>query len=70
MLALLALCIKMNSEKKSSSDKSFLVIKVIEVEIAKEVKGVMACDVSPVAMFYLLCKLHAMFINVIGAIWF
>ena len=34
--------------------KSCLVIKVREVKIVKEVKEVMACDVSPVAMFYLV----------------
>ena len=34
---------------KLSSDKGYLVIKVREVKI---VKGVMACDVLPVAMFY------------------
>ena len=34
---------------KLSSDESYLVMKV---KIVEEVKGVMACDVSPVAMFY------------------
>ena len=34
--------------KELSSDKSYLVIKVKEVRIVKEV---MACNVSPVAMF-------------------
>ena len=34
---------------KQSSEESYLVMKVKEVEIAKEVK--MAGDVSPVAMF-------------------
>ena len=37
--------------KVISSDKSFQVIKVREVRIVKEMKGVIACDVSPVAMF-------------------
>ena len=34
-----------------SSDNSFQVMKVREVRIVKEVKGVMPGDVSPVAMF-------------------
>ena len=34
-------------------------IKAKEVRIVKEVKGVMACDVSPVAMFFMNFPLEA-----------
>ena len=35
-------------------ERPYLVIKAKEVKIVKEVIGVMACDVSPLAMFKIL----------------
>ena len=40
---------KLHSEKKLSSEKNY---PVREVEIVKELKGVIACDFLPVAMFF------------------
>ena len=45
---------------KLSSDESYLVMEVVywwKLKLSKKWKGVMACDVSPVAMFSILLKL-------------
>ena len=50
--------IKLPCCKQFSSHKSYLDIKLFPVIKAKEVKGVIACDVSPLAMFYYIYVTH------------